>query len=108
MTQGERAVPTAAGPRVLVLAVKLTTGEVQRHSYPVPASPGEVEDLIARTTARINYAFNPQTPRGFVLENPLALYNLDHVMVISIEGLTDEQLHRIARAAEQRLGFRPS
>ena len=94
------------GPGVLVISVKMSTGEVNQHGYPVPGSKEGVSELISRTTARIDDAFNPATPRGFILENPVTIYNLDHVLSISIQGLSPDQLGEIARKTEQRLGFK--
>lgn len=92
-------------PAIYVITVKLSNGQVNQHSYSVPTTQNGVADLIARTTARIDDAFNPATPHGFILENPLVIYNLDHVMAISVEGLSDEQLSELARRTEQKLGF---
>ena len=92
-------------PAIYVITVKLSNGQTNQHSYPVPTTQDGVADLIARTTARIDDAFNPATSRGFILENPLVIYNLDDVMAISVEGLSDEQLSELARKTEQKLGF---
>jgi hypothetical protein len=94
------------GPGILVISVKMSTGEVTQHGYPVPGSEEGVAELISRTIARIDDAFNPATPRGFILENPVTIYNLDQVLSISIQGLSPEQLDEIARKTEQHLGFK--
>ncbi|MBH51607.1 MAG: hypothetical protein CL785_00420 [Chloroflexi bacterium] len=92
-------------PITLIISVKLVSGEISRHTYAIPPSQDEVQELIARTIARIDDAFNPETPHGFVLENPVVIYNLQNVMAISVEGLSEQQLHAIAEGAEKTLGF---
>ena len=98
-------VSTVVSPVILVLTVATANGRVTRHSYPAPQTEQGMADLVARTTGRIDDAFNPATPRGFVLENPLVIYNLDQVVSISIEGLSDSDLAEIAEKTEQKLGF---
>jgi len=93
---------------ILFLSVTTTTGQVTRHAYQAPKSDEGMKDLVARTTARIDDAFNPATARGFVLENPVVIYNLDHVVSITIDGLSDNDLADIAEKTEQKLGFRAS
>ena len=92
-------------PITLIISVKLVSGEILRHSYPVPHSEDAMRQLIAKTIARIDDAFNLETPHGFVLENPVVIYNLENVMAISIDGLSDLQLQEIAQGAEKTLGF---
>jgi hypothetical protein len=99
-------VAASPSPAILVLAVTTTTGQVIRHAYQAPESKKGMSDLVARTTARIDDAFNPATPRGFVLENPVVIYNLDHVVSITIDGLSDHELSDIAQKTRQKLGFR--
>ncbi len=90
---------------ILVVSVTTSTGQIIQHAYPAPNTPEGVADLIARTTSRIDDAFNPSTPRGFILENPVVIYNLDHVVSIKVDGLSENQLSDIAHKTEQRLGF---
>ena len=92
-------------PITLIISVKLVNGEISRHTYPIPSSDEEVRQLVARTIARVDDAFNPDTPHGFVLENPVVIYNLENVMAISVEGLSEQQLQEIAQGAEKTLGF---
>ena len=66
-----------------------------------------VSDLIKKTIARIDDAFNPETSKGFVLENPVIIYNLDNVISIGVDGLSNTDLADIARGTEKILGFRP-
>lgn len=93
-------------PVILVLSVTTISGQVTRHTYQAPQSKEGVSDLVARTTARIDDAFDPATPRGFVLENPMVIYNLDHVVSITIGGLSDHDLSELAQKTRQKLGFR--
>lgn len=102
----KQTLPIANLTGFLIISVKLSNGEINQHNYAVPQTQEGVTELIARTTARIDDAFNPATPRGFILENPVTIYNLDHVMAISVQGLSPEQLEDIARKTEQSLGFR--
>ncbi len=101
--------PDASGqlPVALILSVHLSTGQVQRHTYPIPTSQEGIADLIKKTIARIDDAFNPETSRGFVLENPVVIYNLDKVISIGVDGLSNTDLADIARGTEKILGFRP-
>ena len=105
-TNAEQILPIAQSSSIFIISVKMSNGEINQHGYPVPKSQEGVTDLISRTTARIDDAFNPATSKGFILENPVTIYNLDHVMAISVQGLSPEQLAEIARKTEQRLGFR--
>ena len=100
--------PDASGqlPVALVLSVQLVTGQIQKHAYPIPSSQEGVAELVKKTIARIDDAFNPETSRGFVLENPVVIYNLDNVMSIGVDGLSNTDLADIARGTEKMLGFR--
>ncbi len=97
--------PNSSKTAILVISVTTSTGQVGRHAYPAPNTPEGVADLISRTTTRIDDAFNPATPKGFILENPVVIYNLDHVVSIKVDGLSENQLTDIAQKTEQRLGF---
>ena len=100
--------PDASGqlPVALILSVRSTTGQIQQHTYPIPSSQEGIADLVKKTIARIDDAFNPETSRGFVLENPVVIYNLDNVISIGVNGLSNTDLADIARGTEQILGFR--
>ena len=100
--------PDASGqlPVALILSVRSTTGQIQQHTYPIPSSQEGIADLVKKTIARIDDAFNPETSRGFVLENPVVIYNLDNVISISVDGLSNTDLADIAHGTGKILGFR--
>ena len=97
--------PSGQLPVALVLSVQLVTGQIQQHAYPIPSSQEGVAELVKKTIARIDDAFNPETSRGFVLENPVVIYNLDNVISIGVDGLSNTDLSDIARGTEKTLGF---
>ena len=101
----EEKMPKSSKPAVLVISVTTSTGQVIQHAYPAPNTTEGVADLISRTTTRIDDAFNPSTPKGFILENPVVIYNLDHVVSIKVDGLSEHQLTNLAQITEKRLGF---
>jgi hypothetical protein len=73
------------------IIVTLSTGENRTHEYVIDAIPAETTAWFTQHTTLLKQSMVTRSIRSFVLENPTAVYNCDHVVSVQIGFLDADQ-----------------